>query len=112
MSRLSATISRLNQEHYEVISGIGPPISASSQLIPPSKPVPAERCEGIDRYHRPIASPPRFWLTRNRERGRYEHQANRKSGLRRQSAQHGRLRLATPIGTRSDRGFPFRRFNK
>jgi len=98
MSRLSGTISRVDKEYCEVIIGIGPPILAPSQLIPPSKPAPADRCERIDRYHRPIASPLQFWLNRNLERGRlergrYEHQANRKSGLHRHSAHHRHLRL-------------------
>jgi hypothetical protein len=109
MSPLSATITRVNKQHYEAMIGIALRILAPSQLIPTSKPAHAGRCEGTDRYHRPIASPLRFWLNRNRGWGsRHEHHANRKSGLRRQSAHPGCLRAANADWQEQDRDIAFR----
>ena len=109
MGPLSVTNSRVNKQHYEAMIGIGLLILASSQLILPSKPAPADRCEGIDRYHRPIDSPLRYWLNHNCERGsRYEHHSNRKSGLHRQSAHYGCLRVANADWHLQDRDTTFR----
>jgi hypothetical protein len=46
---------------------MGLPILALSELIPFSRCAPADRCEAINRYHRPIVFPLRFRLNRNRK---------------------------------------------
>jgi hypothetical protein len=48
MSPLSATISRVNRQHCEALIGIGLPILAASQLIPPIPPPPTHAKVSID----------------------------------------------------------------
>jgi hypothetical protein len=67
MSPWSATTSRANKEHEETLIDMGLPILALSELIPFSRCAPADRCEAINRYHRPIVFPLRFRLNRNRK---------------------------------------------